>query len=102
MSATAATARTLAELLPEFAGTAQGALVLSGLSLDSREVRAGEAFIALRGAHHDGMAFAADALGRGARVVLADAASGAASSGAIIAVPGLAERVSERVAELLA
>lgn len=95
MSATAATARTLAELLPEFAGTAQGALVLSGLSLDSREVRAGEAFIALRGAHHDGMAFAADALGRGARVVLADAASGAASSGAIIAVPGLAERVSE-------
>ncbi len=95
MSAAAATPRTLAELLPEFAGTAQGALELSGISLDSREVQPGDAFIALRGAHHDGMAFAADALGRGARMALVDAASGAASSDGIVAVPGLAERVSE-------
>lgn len=97
MSATAATARTLAELLPEFAGTAQGAVfALSGLSLDSREARRRGVDRSRRGAQHDGMAFAADALGRGARVVLVDAASGAATpSDAIVAVSGLAERVSE-------
>ncbi len=89
------TPRTLAALLPEFAGSAHGALAVTGLTLDSREVRPGDAFIAVRGAHHDGMAFAADALARGARVVLADAAACAAPVAAVVPVQRLAERVSE-------
>lgn len=48
-------------------------LVVTGLSLDSRRVRAGDAFVALRGTRSHGIAFAAGAVARGARVVLAEA-----------------------------
>ncbi|MCW8808052.1 MAG: UDP-N-acetylmuramoyl-L-alanyl-D-glutamate--2,6-diaminopimelate ligase [Rhodanobacter sp.] len=50
-----------------------GRIVVSGLNLDSRRVRRGEAFFALRGAHGHGIEFAAGAIQRGARVVLAEA-----------------------------
>ena len=53
------------------AGTA-GAIRIGGLSLDSRRVRAGEAFLALRGAHAHGIAFAPAAVARGAAAVLAE------------------------------
>ena len=49
--------------------------VLAGLTLDSRKVQPGYLFAALPGAHHDGAAFVADAVGRGAVAILA--ASGA-------------------------
>lgn len=52
---------------------AVGPVVVSGLSLDSRSVRIGDAFFALRGTRGHGIAFAASAAQRGASVVLAEA-----------------------------
>lgn len=48
-------------------------MIVSGLSLDSRQVRRGDAFFALRGSQGHGIEFAASAVKRGARVVLAEA-----------------------------
>jgi len=50
-----------------------GRIVVSGLTLDSRRVRRGDAFFALRGLHGHGIEFAASAVQRGAQVVLAEA-----------------------------
>ncbi|WP_430387785.1 UDP-N-acetylmuramoyl-L-alanyl-D-glutamate--2,6-diaminopimelate ligase [Dyella sp. 20L07] len=50
-----------------------GDIVVSGLTLDSRQVRPGDAFFALRGTREHGIAFAQGAVARGARVVLAEA-----------------------------
>ncbi|QNK00067.1 UDP-N-acetylmuramoyl-L-alanyl-D-glutamate--2,6-diaminopimelate ligase [Dyella telluris] len=50
-----------------------GDIVVSGLTLDSRQVRPGDAFFALRGTREHGIAFAHGAVERGARVVLAEA-----------------------------
>jgi len=88
--------RTLEDLLPELAGTPQGALRVGGVCLDSRRVSAGDAFIALRGARHDGAAYVDEAARRGARVVLFDQGD-AVSSAALeaIGVSRLGERVSE-------
>lgn len=88
--------RTLEDLLPELAGTPQGALRVGGVCLDSRRVSAGDAFIALRGARHDGAAYVDEAARRGARVVLFDQGN-AVSSAALeaIGVSRLGERVSE-------
>ncbi len=43
---------------------------ITGLSADSREVQAGYLFAALPGTRHDGRSFIADAVQRGARVIL--------------------------------
>lgn len=48
-------------------------IVVSGLSLDSRRVRRGDAFFAMRGTQGHGIEFAASAVQRGAQVVLAEA-----------------------------
>ena len=48
-------------------------IVVSGLTLDSRQVHRGDAFFALRGLHGHGIEFAANAVLRGAQVVLAEA-----------------------------
>lgn len=50
-----------------------GRIVVSGLTLDSRQVRRGDAFFALRGTQGHGIEFAASAVQRGAQVVLAEA-----------------------------
>ncbi|HEY8586176.1 MAG TPA: UDP-N-acetylmuramoyl-L-alanyl-D-glutamate--2,6-diaminopimelate ligase [Rhodanobacter sp.] len=50
-----------------------GHIVLSGLALDSRRVRRGDAFFALHGSQSHGIHFAPAAVQRGARVVLAEA-----------------------------
>ena len=47
----------------------QGARIV-GLSADSRQLRAGDAFVAYPGAHTDGRRYIADALARGAAAVL--------------------------------
>ncbi|WP_158879927.1 UDP-N-acetylmuramoyl-L-alanyl-D-glutamate--2,6-diaminopimelate ligase [Rhodanobacter sp. L36] len=47
-------------------------LKISGLALDSRQVQPGDAFFALRGTRDHGIVFAAGAVARGARVVLAE------------------------------
>ncbi len=48
-------------------------IVVSGLTLDSRSVRAGDAFVALAGARQHGIEFAPSAIERGAVAVLAEA-----------------------------
>ncbi|WP_426702148.1 UDP-N-acetylmuramoyl-L-alanyl-D-glutamate--2,6-diaminopimelate ligase [Rhodanobacter sp. Col0626] len=50
-----------------------GRIVVSGMTLDSRQVRRGDAFFALRGTQGHGIEFAASAVQRGARIVLAEA-----------------------------
>ena len=52
---------------------ATGDIVVHGMSLDSRSVGAGDAFVALRGTREHGIAFAPAAAARGAVVVLAEA-----------------------------
>ena len=56
-----------------------GELVVSGLSLDSRRVHAGDAFIALRGALTHGITFAPSAMAHGASVIFAEAPAPAVS-----------------------
>ncbi|HEX7816239.1 UDP-N-acetylmuramoyl-L-alanyl-D-glutamate--2,6-diaminopimelate ligase [Dyella sp.] len=67
------TAHRLDQLLQGIADTqSAGDIVVSGLSLDSRQVRPGHAFFALRGTREHGIHFAAGAVERGAQVVLAE------------------------------
>lgn len=49
---------------------------ITGLSLDSRKVKAGNLFFALRGQHQNGIAFIQDALDRGAAAVVTEQADG--------------------------
>lgn len=63
----------LASLLDGIADAGAAAMLeITGLSLDSRAVRAGEAFVALRGTQMHGLQFAAAAAQRGAAVILAE------------------------------
>jgi UDP-N-acetylmuramoyl-L-alanyl-D-glutamate--2,6-diaminopimelate ligase len=54
------------------AAPATSRIVVSGLTLDSRQVRRGDAFFALAGTRSHGIEFAASAVRRGAQVVLAE------------------------------
>lgn len=68
------TGKTLAELLPETplaAGT--DGVVVGGLSLDSRNIRPGDLFLAVQGSASDGRLYVRQALGSGAVAVLAEA-----------------------------
>lgn len=69
----------LVELLGEFllgeAAGALGDLDIAGVTADSRDVRAGDAFFAVPGFAGDGLAYAADARARGARVIVAPRAA---------------------------
>lgn len=49
-------------------------IAITGVSTDTRSLRPGELFVALRGPNHDGARFAADAVARGAVAVLAESA----------------------------
>ena len=53
-----------------------------GVSIDSRNIAAGELFVALRGPNHDGHAFAAAAFARGAAAALVDRPVGGLPEGA--------------------
>ena len=66
------TAMRLDDLLQGIATPAHGDIRVSGLTLDSRAVRTGDAFVALAGAQHHGIEFAASAGERGAAVILAE------------------------------
>jgi UDP-N-acetylmuramoyl-L-alanyl-D-glutamate--2,6-diaminopimelate ligase len=77
---------------PADAGAA-GDILVHGLSLDSRRVEAGDAFVALAGSHAHGITFAPAAAARGAVVVLAetqDAATHAPASASTVATAGSA------------
>ena len=73
-------------------------LEVSDLTLDSRQASAGSAFLALRGHTHHGVDFAAEAVSRGARVVLWEPAPGVKgpelpAEVLALPVPGLSEQV---------
>jgi UDP-N-acetylmuramoyl-L-alanyl-D-glutamate--2,6-diaminopimelate ligase len=61
----------LSQLLGEAAAAGFGDLDIAGVTADSREARNGYAFFAVPGHAGDGLAYAADARARGARVVVA-------------------------------
>jgi len=94
-------AMSLSELLADHADAgAAGDIVVRGLALDSRDVRAGDAFFALAGSRQHGITFAPTALARGAAVILAELPESAASAPAIsddaaplIWIDGLREKV---------
>ena len=59
-----------AEIAAATGGEAWGDWAVAGVSINSRTVRPGELFIALRGPNHDGHAFVSDALARGAAALV--------------------------------
>ena len=68
-----------AETTPLSAARATGGTVIRGgdvracgIVSDTRAIRSGEAFVALRGEHHDGHAFVGDAVARGARLLIVE------------------------------
>ena len=69
---------------------AAGDIVVSGMSIDSRRVKTGEAFVALAGSQVHGITFAPAASARGAAVILAEQAGTAApASGAASRIPDI-------------
>lgn len=86
----------LADLVTEVAVPGPGAgLRVSGLALDSRAVRPGDLFFALRGQRHDGREFLAAAAAAGAVAALVDAAAPPpAAPLPVFAVADLAQRIS--------
>jgi UDP-N-acetylmuramoyl-L-alanyl-D-glutamate--2,6-diaminopimelate ligase len=106
------TARPLSELLagiaPAKSLAASGDIVVRGLALDSRRVRAGDAFFALAGTTAHGITFAPKAVQNGAIAVLAEKTQGrqTALQGAgdvpEIWIEGLHEQVGEVAARFFA
>ena len=70
-----------------------------GLAYDSRQVKPGDAFIALKGLKAAGADFAADAIRRGAVAVVADRAADAASSVPWVVVPDARAAMASMAAE---
>ena len=89
-------AKSLRELLDGIAIASD--IRVSGLTLDSRGVRAGDAFIALRGASAHGITFAPAALAQGASAVIAEGPAPVAfenSNTPVVWVENLRDRVGE-------
>jgi UDP-N-acetylmuramoyl-L-alanyl-D-glutamate--2,6-diaminopimelate ligase len=95
MPALASHDRTLGELLGHEAGRYAG-LALTDLTLDSRAVRPGTAFVAVPGAREHGLKYADQALAQGAAIVLYDPAGAPAPvPEPSLALPGLKARLGE-------
>ena len=95
MPALAPRDRILGEILGADAG-AYARLALTDLTLDSREVIPGAAFVALQGAREHGLRYAADALARGAAIVLYEPSEVYADPPMpSLAVPNLHKRLGE-------
>lgn len=70
-------------------------LVISGIALDSRCVKEGDAFLAVAGASTHGMAHAAQACARGAAVIIHDGEAGTPQLDVpLVKVPGLGQLMS--------
>ncbi|WP_228064340.1 UDP-N-acetylmuramoyl-L-alanyl-D-glutamate--2,6-diaminopimelate ligase [Novilysobacter avium] len=84
----------LAELLPDVAGIPAG-LEISGLVQDSREIRAGDAFVAIGGFGTHGLKFVEQARAANAAVILYEppASADTPAPADAIAVPGLRSRM---------
>ena len=88
--------KSLRDLVQGFAKT--GDIRVSGLTLDSRRVRAGDAFIALEGKSVHGITFAPAALAQGASAVIAEGPASAVSlppAAPVVWIDGLRDRVGE-------
>ncbi len=86
----------LAELLPDVAGIPHD-LVISGLVQDSREIRAGDAFVAIEGFGVHGLKFVSQARAAGASAILFEppAPVDAPAPSDAVAVPHLRARLGE-------
>jgi len=74
-------------------------LTVEGITLDSRNVHAGDAFIAIAGSRTHGMAFAAEAQSRGARAVIHDGLAPEPELGIpLVKVDGLCQLLSQLAA----
>ena len=95
MAALAARARTLGDLLGSGAG-GYARLGITDLTLDSRAVRPGAAFVAVPGAREHGLKYAHEALQRGAAIVLYEPTVGSGEPPQpSLAVPSLKARLGE-------
>lgn len=65
---------TSAEIAAATGGTASGEFEVSGVEMDSRDVRSGDLFVALKGEQSDGHSFIDKAIAMGARALLVDRA----------------------------
>ncbi|MCW8125620.1 UDP-N-acetylmuramoyl-L-alanyl-D-glutamate--2,6-diaminopimelate ligase [Microbulbifer halophilus] len=86
----------LQELVPGYAGIPD--VAVSGVALDSRLVKPGDVFMALRGSVVDGREFVDAAIAAGAGAVLADGdrlQCDTREGVEVVSVPGLAKRVGE-------
>lgn len=70
--ATSNTIWTAADAAKATGGTAKGNWAATGLSIDTRTLKPGDLFVALRGDHLDGHAYVAQALAKGAAAVMVD------------------------------
>jgi UDP-N-acetylmuramoyl-L-alanyl-D-glutamate--2,6-diaminopimelate ligase len=94
MMALLVTAMTLGELLGAAAGS-HSALTVTDLTQNSREVVPGAAFIAVQGSQTHGLRYAADALQRGAAIVLYEPAAGLEAPALSLPVVGLRSQLGE-------
>jgi UDP-N-acetylmuramoyl-L-alanyl-D-glutamate--2,6-diaminopimelate ligase len=95
MAALATRERTLGDLLGPAAGRYAG-LAITDLTLDSRAVRPGAAFVALRGSRDHGLKYAQQALERGAAIVLYEPSIDSSEAPQpSLAVPALSARLGE-------
>jgi UDP-N-acetylmuramoyl-L-alanyl-D-glutamate--2,6-diaminopimelate ligase len=95
MAALAANGRMLGEILGPDAGRF-ARLAITDVTLDSREVIPGAAFVALEGAKEHGLRYAAHALAHGAAIVLYEPSSVYADAPSpSLAVPNLKHRLGE-------
>jgi len=76
------TLKTLVEGIRKKAAGGDQGVEITGVSTDSRRLRRGELFVALRGGHADGRAFIEEALSRGAAAVLHEGGALPSDSGA--------------------
>ncbi|MGH8125583.1 MAG: UDP-N-acetylmuramoyl-L-alanyl-D-glutamate--2,6-diaminopimelate ligase [Rhodanobacteraceae bacterium] len=84
----------LDDLLSGVATATWGDIVVSGLTLDSHNVRMGDAFVALAGTKHHGIEFAEAAIEQGAVVVLAERPGPGTRDSGLGEKPGLGTRDS--------
>ncbi|WP_346837153.1 UDP-N-acetylmuramoyl-L-alanyl-D-glutamate--2,6-diaminopimelate ligase [Microbulbifer sp. SAOS-129_SWC] len=92
----AARSASLQQLVPGYAGIPD--VAVSGVALDSRKVRPGDLFMALRGSVVDGREYIDAAIAAGAAAVLADGEelrTDVRDGVQVVSVPGLAKRVGE-------
>ncbi|RAP59521.1 UDP-N-acetylmuramoyl-L-alanyl-D-glutamate--2,6-diaminopimelate ligase [Oleiagrimonas sp. MCCC 1A03011] len=79
---------------------ANGDIAVTGLQIDSRRVRAGDAFVALAGQHAHGITFAPAAVAQGASVILAEGPERAAPEidAPVIWIDGLRDKAGSLAA----